>query len=217
MPSFGKHHSNVKIANILEHLAPVSMSSKHFMGMDSFYSPNDSQVVGVCYNPHYRDEAWETQCYSWVTLVVSKAEHEPWQPYSNKFKFHLISITCVSNNRAVAVFGFPALTTLPGMFHELNSFLLSCWMDKEFQCQNKGTGMTLIFFFLRGTEGNVFYRSKNFKWKPWLFKFQNCVPFMALSCHWPNGHEFKQTLGDNEGQGSLECCSPWGHKELDMT
>ena len=24
-------------------------------------------------------------------------------------------------------------------------------------------------------------------------------------------------LGDSEGQGSLECCSPWGHKELDMT
>ena len=25
-----------------------------------------------------------------------------------------------------------------------------------------------------------------------------------------NGHEFKQTLGDSEGQGSLVCCSPWG-------
>ena len=24
-------------------------------------------------------------------------------------------------------------------------------------------------------------------------------------------------LGDSERQGSLECCSPWGHKELDMT
>ena len=28
-----------------------------------------------------------------------------------------------------------------------------------------------------------------------------------------NGHEFEQTLGDNEGQGSLACCSPCGHKE----
>ena len=24
-----------------------------------------------------------------------------------------------------------------------------------------------------------------------------------------NGHEFGQTLGDSEGQGSLTCCSPW--------
>ena len=43
---------------------------------------------------------------------------------------------------------------------------------------------------------------------------------MASSAH---GHEFAWTLGDNdremkdEGQGSLACCSPWGHKELDTT
>ena len=28
-----------------------------------------------------------------------------------------------------------------------------------------------------------------------------------------NGHEFKQTPGDSEGQGSLVCCGPWGCKE----
>ena len=32
-----------------------------------------------------------------------------------------------------------------------------------------------------------------------------------------NGHEFKQTLGDSEEQGSLAYCSPQGHKESDMT
>ena len=35
--------------------------------------------------------------------------------------------------------------------------------------------------------------------------------------HWLNGHEFEQTLGDSEGQGSLVCCSPWDCKESDMT
>ena len=35
--------------------------------------------------------------------------------------------------------------------------------------------------------------------------------------HQFNGHEFEQTLGDSEGQGSLACCSPWGHKESEMT
>ena len=35
--------------------------------------------------------------------------------------------------------------------------------------------------------------------------------------HQLNGHEFEQPLGDSEGQGSLACCSPWGHKELDVT
>ena len=32
-----------------------------------------------------------------------------------------------------------------------------------------------------------------------------------------NGHEFEQTPGDGERQGSLECCSPWDLKESDMT
>ena len=32
-----------------------------------------------------------------------------------------------------------------------------------------------------------------------------------------SGHEFEQTLGDSEGQGSMVCCSPWGRKELDTT
>ena len=34
--------------------------------------------------------------------------------------------------------------------------------------------------------------------------------------HLLNEHEFEQTVGDSEGQGSLVCCSSWGHKELDM-
>ena len=32
-----------------------------------------------------------------------------------------------------------------------------------------------------------------------------------------NEHEYKQILGDTEGQGSLMCCSPWDHKESDST
>jgi len=33
--------------------------------------------------------------------------------------------------------------------------------------------------------------------------------------HRLNGHEFEQTPGDGEGQGSLAYCSPWGRKESD--
>ena len=35
--------------------------------------------------------------------------------------------------------------------------------------------------------------------------------------HRLNIHEFEQAPGDGEGQGSLACCSPWGHKEVDTT
>ena len=35
--------------------------------------------------------------------------------------------------------------------------------------------------------------------------------------HLLDGHEFKQTLGDSKGQEGLACCSPWDHKESDVT
>ena len=35
--------------------------------------------------------------------------------------------------------------------------------------------------------------------------------------HQLNVHEFEQTLGVGDGQGSVVCCSPWGLRESDMT
>ena len=40
---------------------------------------------------------------------------------------------------------------------------------------------------------------------------------MAGLHHRLDGHEFEQTPGDGEGQGSLAYCSPWGGKEWDTT
>ena len=42
---------------------------------------------------------------------------------------------------------------------------------------------------------------------------------MFGSYHWLDGHKFYLdiSLGFGDGQGSLACCSPWGHKELDTT
>ena len=35
---------------------------------------------------------------------------------------------------------------------------------------------------------------------------------MVVWHHWLSGHEFEYALGVGDGQGSLKCCSPWGHK-----
>ena len=35
--------------------------------------------------------------------------------------------------------------------------------------------------------------------------------------HWWDGHEFEEAPGVGDGQGSLACCIPWGHKESDTT
>ena len=34
--------------------------------------------------------------------------------------------------------------------------------------------------------------------------------------HQRDGHEFEQAPAAGDGQGSLVCCSPWGHKESDL-
>ena len=35
--------------------------------------------------------------------------------------------------------------------------------------------------------------------------------------HQLDGHEIEQAPGVGDGQGSLACCSPWGHRESDLT
>ena len=40
---------------------------------------------------------------------------------------------------------------------------------------------------------------------------------MAGWHHRLNGHKFEQTLGVDDGQGGLACCSPWDCKESDTT
>ena len=47
-----------------------------------------------------------------------------------------------------------------------------------------------------------------------------CHPLLLLPSGWHHqldGHEFEQAPGVSDGQGSLACCSPWGHKESDIT
>ena len=53
--------------------------------------------------------------------------------------------------------------------------------------------------------------------KDWGQKKRASEDEMAGWHHWCNGYELEQTSRDGRGQGGLVCCSPWGHKELDMT
>ena len=40
---------------------------------------------------------------------------------------------------------------------------------------------------------------------------------MVVWHHQLDGHEFEQALGVGDGQGSLECCTLWGHKVSNAT
>ena len=64
-------------------------------------------------------------------------------------------------------------------------------------------------------------KKKKRKKRPWCWKRLRqeekwITENEMVGCHHrPDGHEFEQTLGDGNGQGSLACCSPWGCKESD--
>ena len=53
--------------------------------------------------------------------------------------------------------------------------------------------------------------------KDWMQEKGTTEDEMVGWHHQLNGHEFNQVPGVGDGEGSLACCSPWDHKELDIT
>ena len=48
--------------------------------------------------------------------------------------------------------------------------------------------------------------------KDWRQEEKGMTEDEMVECyHWLNGHEFEQAPEVGDGQGSLACCSPWGH------
>ena len=55
-------------------------------------------------------------------------------------------------------------------------------------------------------------------WEDWRQEEKGTSEDEIVGWHqWLDGHEFEQALGVGAGQESLLCCSPWGHKESDIT
>ena len=54
--------------------------------------------------------------------------------------------------------------------------------------------------------------------KDWGQEEKGTTEDEMVGCHhWLNGHKFEWTPGVGDERGGLVCCSPWAHKELDMT
>ena len=71
--------------------------------------------------------------------------------------------------------------------------------------------------------GKVVWYSYLFKNFPQFVVIHTVKDFSIVSeaegdvLHQIDGHKFEQAPGVGNGKGSLVCCSPWGHKESDMT
>ena len=99
--------------------------------------------------------------------------------------------------------------------------------SKEIKPVNLNGGQPWIFTGRTDAEAPVFWSSGVHRWligkvsdagKNWGQKEKRASEDeIARQHHWCNEHKLGQTSGDGEGQGGLECCSPWGHKESDTT
>ena len=93
---------------------------------------------------------------------------------------------------------------------------------KEINPVNPKGNQSWIFF--RGTDGEA---EAPILWPPdaknWLIlmlrktegrRGRGSQDEMVGWHHWLNGHDFEHAPGVGDGQGSLACYSPWGHREL---
>ena len=82
----------------------------------------------------------------------------------------------------------------------------------------KGNGYPLQYAGLENSMDSIVHRAARSRTRLSHFRF-HCFKEddMVGWYHQLNGHEFEQTPGDSEGQGSLAYCSPQGRQESDMT
>ena len=134
----------------------------------------------------------------------------------------------------VVMYGFESWTTKKVEHCRINAFELWCWRKllrvlcsarrpnlsilKEINPEYSLEGLTLkLKFHTLSMWCEELTRKSLDAGKVWRQKEGMTEDGMFGWHHWLEGHEFEQTLGDGEGQGSLECCSPWSHKESDVT
>ena len=111
----------------------------------------------------------------------------------------------------------------------LEKTLESPWDCKEIKPGNPKRNQFWIFIWRTDAEAEapVFWTPDEKNWllgkRTWYWKRlitggEGTSGNEMVGWHdWQNGHDFEQTLGVGDGQGSLACCSPWGCKESDTT
>ena len=98
---------------------------------------------------------------------------------------------------------------------------------KEIKPVNPKGNQSWIFIGKTNAEASILWPSDVKNWltgkdldsgKGWRQKENAMTEDEMVGWHYRlNGHEFEQDSGVGDGQGSLGYCSPWSHKESDMT
>ena len=96
-------------------------------------------------------------------------------------------------------------------------------MEPVHCCMSGSNGCFLTCIQVSQEAGKVVWYSYLFKNFPQFVVIHTDKDFSIVVeaevdvLHQIDGHEFEQAPRVGDGQGTLECCSPWDCKELDMT
>ena len=127
----------------------------------------------------------------------------------------------------VVTYGCESWTVKKAEYRRIDAFELWCW--RRLQPVNPKGNQSWIFIWRTDAEAEtpILWPSDAKNWliwkdpdpgKDWRHEEKGMTEDEMVGWHHQlNGHEFEQVLGIGDGQGSLACCSSWGHKELDMT
>ena len=136
----------------------------------------------------------------------------------------------------VVMYGCESWTIKKPEHQRIDAFELWCWRTldslldcKEIQPVNPKGNQSWIFIGRTDTEAEapILWPHDVKNWligkdpdagKDWRQKETGMTEDEMIGWyHWLDGHEVEQALGLGDGQGSLACCRPLGHKELDRT
>ena len=136
----------------------------------------------------------------------------------------------------VVIYGRESWTKKKAECQRIDAFELWCWrrlespLDwKEIKPVNPKGNQSWIFIGRTDAEGEtpILWPPDWKKWlsgkdpdagKDWRWEEKGTTENKMVGWHHQlDGHKFEHTPGFGAGQGSLACCSPWGHKESDMT
>lgn len=136
----------------------------------------------------------------------------------------------------VVTYGYESWTIRKAEHQSIDAFELWCWRKllkvpwitrssnqpflKEISLEYILEG--LILQLMRQYFGHLMGRAFPLWKRPWCGKDWGQEKWVTEDemigwQHWLNRHEFEQTPGDSERLGSRVCCSPWVHRESDMT
>ena len=167
----------------------------------------------------------------WKDKVIKN--NKCWGLWFYKYLKDYFNMVCIVKAMVfpVVMYRFESRTIKKAERRRIDAFELWCWRrllrqqgDQISQSQRKST---LIIHWRIDTEAPILWppgaksqliRKDPEAGKDWRQEEKGTTEDKMVGWHYClNGHEFEQGQGVSEGQGSLECCSPWSSKELDMT